>query len=133
MTATVSRTTELSWDAYWQWAGEPELGGIYTDTVSFWTDDNYKFTVSFRVGEGRTLGLLFAEVVTINPQFEMSKMHYCLGQFYRNSGAKVFAQFALDHFMQTETWSACPSFHCVDYIDGDPFTLSGDELVSDID
>lgn len=132
MTTTLA-PCKLSWDAYWQWDGEPEIGGIYTDTVSFYTDDNYKFTVSFRVGEGRTLGLLFAEVVTTNPQFEMSKMHYCLGQFYRNSGAKVFAQFAFDHFMQTETWSACPSFNCVDYINGDPFTLSGEEIVSDID
>ena len=132
MTTTLA-PRKLSWDAYWQWDGEPEIGGIYTDTVSFYTDDNYKFTVSFRIGEGRTLGLLFAEVITVNPQFETQTMHYCLGQFYRNSGAKVFTQFALDHFMQTETWSACPSFNCVDYIDGDPFTLSGDEIVSDID
>jgi hypothetical protein len=131
--ATATAPRQLSWDAYWQWAGEPEIGGIYTDTVSFHTEDNYKFTVSFRVGEGRTLGILFAEVVTVNPQFEMQKMHYCLGQFYKNSGAKVFAQFALDNFMQTESWSVCPSFQCVDYIDGDPFTLYGDEIISDID
>lgn len=130
---TTPAPCKLSWDTYWQWEGEPDVGGIYTDTVSFWTDDKYKFTVSFRVGEGRTLGILFAEVVTVNPQLEMRKMHYCLGQFYRNSGAKLFAQFALDHFIETETWSVCPSFHAVDYIDGDPFTLSGDEIVSEID
>lgn len=130
---TTTTPCKLSWDTYWQWEGEPDLGGIYTDTVSFWTDDKYKFTVSFRVGEGRTLGILFAEVVTVNPQLEMRKMHYCLGQFYKNSGAKLFAQFALDHFIETETWSVCPSFHAVDYIDGDPFTLSGDEIVSEID
>jgi hypothetical protein len=43
MAATLKRT-ELSWDAYWQWDGEPELGGIYTDTVSFWTEDTARTT-----------------------------------------------------------------------------------------
>jgi hypothetical protein len=130
MAATLKRT-ELSWDAYWQWDGEPELGGIYTDTVSIWTEDKYRFDLSFRVGEGRTHGILFGEVVTTNPQFEMTKLHYCFGQFYTNNGAKLFAQFALNHFIETETWSVCPSFEAVDYIDGDPFTLSGDEIVSE--
>jgi len=27
----------------------------------------------------------------------------------------------------------CPNFESVDYIDGTPYTLSGDEIVSDID
>ena len=45
---------KLEWTAYWQWDGEPEIGGIYTQEVTFYTDDNYRFTVSFRVGEGRS-------------------------------------------------------------------------------
>ena len=119
----------LSWDCYSQW-GEPELGGIYTDCVHFDTVDDYHFAVSFRVGDGRQLGLLFAEVVMVYPNIMTSKLHYCMGQFNTNKGAKLFAQFALNHFIETETWSVCPSFQCVDYIDGDPYTLGGDEIVS---
>ena len=130
MIATLSRYN-LSWDCYSQW-GEPELGGIYTDCVHFDTVDDYHFAVSFRVGDGRQLGLLFAEVVMIYPnRIDTSKLHYCMGQFNTNNGAKLFAQFALNHFIETETWSVCPSFECVDYIDGDPYGQTGDEIVSD--
>jgi hypothetical protein len=55
-----------------------------------------------------------------------------MGQFHTNKGAKLFAQFALNHFIETETWSVCPSFEAVDYIDGDPHTLGGDEIVSEL-
>ena len=130
MSVTLSRYN-LSWDCYSQW-GEPELGGIYTDCVHFDTVDDYHFAVSFRVGDGRQLGLLFAEVVMVYPNIMTSKLHYCMGQFNTNKGAKLFAQFALNHFIATETWSVCPSFQCVDYIDGDPYTLGGDEIVSDL-
>jgi hypothetical protein len=131
MTATLSRYN-LSWDCYSSWMPkDDEIGGIYTDSVHFDTVDDYHFAVSFRIGEGRQLGLLFAEVVMIYPnRIDTSKLHYCMGQFNTNKGAKLFAQFALNHFIETETWSVCPSFECVDYIDGDPHTLGGDEIVS---
>jgi hypothetical protein len=133
MIATLSRY-ELSWDCYSQWEPkDDDIGGIYTDSVHFDTVDDYHFAVSFRVGEGRTLGVLFCEVVMIYPnRIDTSKMHYCFGQFHTNKGAKLFAQFALNHFIETETWSVCPSFEAVDYIDGDPFTLTGDEIVSEL-
>ena len=133
MTATLSRY-ELSWDCYSQWEPkDDDIGGIYTDSVHFDTVDDYHFAVSFRVGEGRTLGLLFCEVVMIYPnRIDTGTLHYCMGQFYTNSGAKLFAQFALNHFIETEKWSVCPSFEAVDYIDGDPCTLGGDEIVSEL-
>jgi hypothetical protein len=132
MTATLSRYT-LSWDSYSSWApNDNEVGGIYTDSVHFDTVDDYHFAVSFRVGEGRQLGLLFAEVVMVYPnRIDTGKLHYCMGQFHTNKGAKLFAQFALNHFIETETWSVCPSFEAVDYIDGDPHTLAG-EIVSEL-
>lgn len=131
-TATATRYN-LSWDCYSQWMPkDDEIGGIYSNYVHFWTVDNYKFEVSFRIGEGRQQGLLFVEVNQTDPDFYVTKLHYCLGQFYKNSGAKLFAQFALNHFIETETWSVCPSFHAVDYIDGDPHTLMGEEIVSEL-
>jgi len=131
-TATLNRYT-LNWEAY---SSHPpandEIGGIYTDYVHFYAVGGYKFEVAFRIGEGRQLGLLFAVVIMTNDQGDDSRMHYCLGQFYKNSGAKLFAQFALNHFIETETWSVCPSFEPVDYIDGEPYTLGGDEIVSEL-
>ena len=133
MTATLSRYT-LSWDCYSQWMPkDDDIGGIYTDSVHFDTVDDYHFAVSFRVGEGRTLGILFCEVVMIYPnRIDTSKVLYAFGQFYANEGVKLFAQFALNHFIETETWSVCPSFQAVDYIDGEPHTLGGDEIVSEL-
>ena len=132
MIATLSRY-ELSWDCYSQWMPkDDEIGGIYTDYVHFWAVGNYKFEVAFRVGEGRTLGILFAEVNVTDPEFYTHKRHYAFGQFHTNKGAKLFAQFALNHFIETETWSVCPSFECVDYLNGDPHTLGGDEIVSEL-
>jgi len=131
MPAIASRYT-VNWNNGTQWASMPELGAIYSDPIQFWTVDNYRYTVTFHIGEGRTLGLLFAEVEQINPDFMSQTMHYCFGQFYSNSGASKFAQFAIDHFIETETWSVCPWFEAIDWIDGTPYTLTGDELVSDI-
>lgn len=111
---------------------DDEIGGIYTDYVHFWAVGNYKFEVAFRVGEGRTLGILFCEVNVTDSEFYTHKRHYAFGQFYTNKGAKLFAQFALNHFIETETWSVCPSFECVEYLNGDPHTLAGDEIVSEL-
>jgi hypothetical protein len=131
MPAITSRYT-VNWNNATQWASMPELGATYSDPIQFWTVDNYRYTVTFRIGEGRTLGLLFAEVEQINPDFMSQTMHYCFGQFYTNSGAFKFSQFAMDHFIETETWSVCPGLEAIDWIDGAPYTLTGDELVSDI-
>ena len=132
MTATLSRY-ELSWDCYSQWMPkDDEIGGIYSDYVHFHAVGDYKFEVAFRIGQGRQLGLLFCEVNVTEPDSYVTKRHYCFGQFYTNKGAKLFAQFALNHFIDTETWSVCPSFEPVDYIDGDPHTLEGNEIVSEL-
>ena len=132
MIATLSRY-ELSWDCYSSWMPkDTEIGGIYSNYVHFHAVGDYKFEVSFRIGEGRQLGLLFCEVNVTEPDSYVTKRHYCFGQFHTNKGAKLFAQFALNHFIETETWSVCPSFECVDYIDGEPYNLSGEEIVSEL-
>ena len=134
MTSTLSRYN-LEWSATrTQFCDDrlPDLGYIYTQDVTFYTVDNYRYTVSFDVGDGRRLGVLFVTVEQKDPQWHSQKLHYCLGQFYNNQGAIKFAQFALNHFIDTETWSVCPSFEAVDYIDGDPHTLAGDEIVSEL-
>lgn len=131
MSATLSRYT-LDWQNGTQWANMPELGDIYTDEVTFYTVDNYRYDVSFSVGSGRRIGILFVTVDQQDPQGYNSSMTYCLGQFYSNEGAMLFAQFALNHFIETEKWSVCPGFQYVDYIDGDPHTLAGDEIVSEL-
>jgi hypothetical protein len=128
MSVTLSRYN-LEWSPS---RGDEILDGgyIYTQEVTFYTVDNYRYVVSFNVDDGRRLGLLFATVEQKDPQGYSHTLNYCLGQFYNNQGAIKFAQFALNHFIETETWSVCPSFECVDYIDGDPHTLGGDEIVS---
>jgi hypothetical protein len=131
MNDTLSRYT-LNWQNGTQWENFPELGSIYTEEVTFYTVDGYRYNVSFLVNDGRQLGLLFVEVEQEDPQGYNQTLRYSLGQFYSNDGAIKFAQFALDHFIETETWSVCPSFQYVDMIDGDPFTLAGDEIVSEI-
>jgi hypothetical protein len=130
MTATLSRYN-LEWSAT-RGSEIPELGYIYTQEVTFYTVDGYRYDVSFDVGEGRRLGVLFVTVDQQDPQGYNQTMHYCLGQFYNNQGAIKFAQFALNHFIETETWSVCPSFEAVDYIEGEPPTLAGDEIVSEL-
>ena len=133
MPATLTAPYTLTWESYSQWApADNEIGGIYSNYVHFYAVGDVKFEVGFRVGEGRQLGLLFVTVVMSESGQFVNKIHYCLGQFYRNNGAKLFAQFALSHFIETETWSVCPSFQAVDYIDGDPYTLAGDEIVSEL-
>jgi hypothetical protein len=131
MPATLSRY-KLDWQNGTQWANFPELGDIYTDEVTFYTVDGYRYDVSFDVGSGRRLGVLFVTVDQQDPHGYNQTMHYCLGQFYNNQGAMLFAQFALNHFIETETWSVCPSFQAVDYIEGEPHTLGGDEIVSEL-
>jgi hypothetical protein len=136
VTATLSPVKsgryDLIWEAYWQWEGEPEVGGIYSHSVHFEALGDYKFEVSFRVGENQYLGILFVEVVITEPDRYVTRRNYYLGQFYTNAGAKKFAQFALNHFIETETWAVCPSFQPVDYINGEPYTMNGDEIVSEI-
>lgn len=131
MTATLSRYN-LNWVNGTQWENFPEIGSIYSEEVTFYTVDGYRYNVSFLVNDGRQLGLLFVDVEQEDPQGYSQTLRYCLGQFYNNPGAIKFAKFALDHFIETETWSVCPSFQYVDMIDGEPFTLAGDEIVSEI-
>jgi hypothetical protein len=130
MSATLSRYT-LEWSAT---RGDdiPDEGYLYTQEVTFYTVDNYRYVVSFNVDDGRRLGLLFATVEQKDPQGYSHTLNYCLGQFYTNAGAIKFAQFAFDHFVSEQNWKVCPSFEAVDYIDGEPYTLAGDEIVSEI-
>lgn len=130
MSVTLSKYT-LQWDSYSQFApDDDDIGGIYTQNVKFCAVGDYIFEVSFRVGQGRQLGILFCEVVITTPEKWVEKRHYAFGEFMTNKGAKLFAQFALNRFIESEKWDVCPSFEPVDYIDGDPYTLGGDEIVS---
>jgi hypothetical protein len=123
----------LQWENGTQWSQFPELGSIYSEEVTFFTIDNhYKYVVSFKVADGRRLGLLFVNVHAQDSDGYVQNMQYCLGQFYTNTGAIKFASFALGHFYDHENWAVCPGFQSVDHIDGDPFTLAGDEIVSEI-
>ena len=68
MTATLQRSKyALKWDSYSYFVtnDETETGGIYSQKVTIHAVGDYRFEVSFRVGDGRTLGILFAEVVMI--------------------------------------------------------------------
>ena len=131
---SMESTTVLTWRSYGSDSNEPKLGGIYSDTVRIHTDyDQYSFKVSFRLGEkGRDLGILFCTVKTYEDNNFVGEMNYCAGEFRTNEGAKLFSQFALNHFIETETWAVCPSFEPVDYIDGTPYFLNGDEVVSSL-
>jgi hypothetical protein len=123
----------LQWENGTQWENFPELGSIHSHEVAFFTVDNtYQYKVSFRVNDGRQLGLLFVDIKSQDCDGYGENRRYCLGQFYTNTGAIKFAQFALEHFYSAENWAVCPSFQYVDMIDGDPFTLAGDEIVSEI-
>jgi hypothetical protein len=123
----------LQWENATSWENFPELGSIYTEEVKFFAVDNaYQYTVSFSVNDGRQLGLLFVDIASQDCDGYSENRRYCLGQFYTNAGAIKFAQFALEHFYDHENWAVCPSFQYVDMIDGDPFTLAGDEIVSEI-
>jgi hypothetical protein len=133
MSATLSTYT-LQWDSYSYFApnNDTETGGIYSQKVKIYAVGGYTFEVEFRVGEGRTLGILFCKVTTIDDFNNVSELNYSFGEFNTNTGAMLFAQFALDRFIDTEKWDVCPSFEPVDYIDGEPYTLAGDEIVSTI-
>ena len=130
-TATASKYN-LVWDAYWSFDGMPELGGIYSNCVRVYQLEDWQFEVSFRMGEGRTLGVLFCQVVSSQAGKFVGKLQYSFGQFYTNEGAIKFAKFALANFIETEKWDVCPSFCAIDYIDGEPYTLTGDEIVSEL-
>jgi hypothetical protein len=127
----ISTNYKLVWDTY-HLTNEPAIGGIYSNTIKVYSLDNWLFEISFTVDQNRTLGLLFLSVTSSHKNKFIGKLHYCLGQFNNNTGAKLFSQFALDHFINTETWEVCPSFEPVDYIDGIPYTLFGQEIVSDL-
>jgi hypothetical protein len=131
MTATLSCPT-LQWENGTQWDNFPELGSIYTPEYKVF--DNYEgfYRLRFTVEDGRRMGLLFVEVESHDCDGYAHTLHYCLGQFYTNEGAIKFAQFAFDHFVSEQNWKVCPSFEAVDYIDGEPYTLAGDEIVSEI-
>ena len=132
MTATLS-SNQLQWDQTTQWANFPELGYIYTRTVTVEDDDQYSYKVAFHVSDvSRRLGMLFVEVKTIyltDTTFNPPTLNYCLGEFNTNKGAMKFAQFALDNFIEHKNWAVCPSFKYVDWIDGDPYDLTGNEIV----
>jgi len=129
VTRQLSKYT-LQWDSYGHELNDDDIGGIYTDYIHFDSVADYHFAVSFRVGEGRQLGILFSEVVITTPEKWVEKRHYAFGEFMTNKGAKLFAQFALNRFIESEKWDVCPSFEPVEYTDGDPYTLGGDEIVS---
>ena len=132
MTATLS-SHQLQWDQTTQWASFPELGYIYTQTVTVEDNDQYSYKVAFHVSDvSRRLGMLFVEVKTIyltDPTFSPPTLNYCLGEFNTNEGAMKFAQFALDNFVEHNNWAVCPSLICVDWVYGDPYDLAGDEIV----
>ena len=125
-------TRKIEWENGTQWANFPELGSIYTQSLLVFDEDEGKYNLSFHVGDGRRMGLLFAEVESYDCDGYSHTLNYCLGQFYTNEGAIKFAQFAFEHFCSEFNWKVCPSFECVDYIDGEPYTLAGDEIVSEI-
>jgi hypothetical protein len=128
MTATLS-SHQLQWDQTTQWANFPELGYIYTQTVTVEDDDKYSYQVAFHVSDVlRRLGMLFVEVKTIH-ETDSQTLNYCLGEFNTNKGAMKFAQFALDNFIEHKNWAVCPSFKYVDWVGGDPYDLAGDEIV----
>jgi hypothetical protein len=133
--ATFVRTSAaatLQWENGTQWENFPELGSIYTQEYKVSNDDEGFYRVSFTVEDGRRTGLLFVDVESHDCDGYAHTTHYCLGQFHTNQGAIKFAQFAFEHFIETETWSVCPSFEPVDYIDGEPYTLRGEEIVSEL-
>ena len=125
-------TRKIQWENGTQWANFPELGSIYTQSMLVFDEYEGKYSVSFSVGEGRRIGMLFVEVESYDCDGYAHTLNYCLGQFYTNEGAIKFAQFAFEHFNEEFNWKVCPSFQAVDYIDGEPHTLGGDEIVSEL-
>jgi hypothetical protein len=118
----------LNWYQTTQWANFPTLGEIYSDTYQLIIKDD-KYEIEFRIGDNRTLGLLFVSVKSTFDYAYQGELNYCLGQFNFNTHAMKFAEFALSHFIETQNWGVCPSFEAVDMFDGVPHTLGGDEIV----
>jgi hypothetical protein len=131
MTSTITAARTIEWDQSTPWDNFPELGSIYTQTLLVRNYDE-KYNVSFYVGDGRCLGLLFVEVESYDCDGYAHTLNYSLGQFTTNAGAIKFAQFAFEHFCEEFNWAVCPSFEPVEYIYGDPHTLTGDEIFSDL-
>ena len=132
VTRQLSKYT-LEWNSYSQFAPDAtpcRHGGIYTQKVKIYAVGDYTFEVEFKVGEWRTLGILFAKVTTIDNYNNVSELNYSFGEFRTDEGAMLFAQFALNRFIESERWDVCPSFQAIEYINGDPYTLSGDEIVT---
>ena len=131
MTATTPTFSkyQLQWDQTTQWNNFPELGSIYSQEVVIYAIGNVTFIVSFQVSDvSSRLGFLFAEVKMIDENKNQTEMHYCFGQFHTNLGAMKFAQFALNHFIEWENWSVCPNFTPIEWINGDPIDLAGNEI-----
>jgi len=121
----------LQWDQSTQWDNFPQLGSIYSQEVMINAIGDVTFIVSFHVSDvSSRLGFLFSEVKMIENGNE-SVMHYCFGQFHTNLGAMKFAQFSLNHFIEWEDWAVCPNFTPVDWINGDPIDLAGNEVCID--
>ena len=123
-------TTNLVWNLLGNY--EQTVGGIYSDTIKTSFRDGYVYDVSFTVGEGRELGLLFAKVVHNDRSAGSYELNYCFGEFRTNIGAMKFAEFTIKNFIETETWDVVGNFEPVDYIDGVPHYLDGTEVVSDL-
>ena len=85
MSATLSTYT-LQWDSYSCWApnDDTETGGIYTQKIKIYAVGDYTFEVEFRVGEGRTLGILFCKVTAIDNYNNVSELNYSFGEFMTN-------------------------------------------------
>ena len=130
MTATTPTLSkyELQWDQTTQWDNFPELGSIYSQEIVIHAIGDVTFIVSFNVSDVSTrIGFLFAEVKMIEFGID-NAMHYCFGQFHTNLGAMKFAQFALNHFIEWENWGVCPNFTPIEWINGDPIDLAGNEV-----
>jgi hypothetical protein len=125
-------TNILNWNNGTQWANEPNLGEIYADKYVHQFAD-YTYSFEFWVGDGRTLGILFVRTeFTIGDYTD--KVTYNFGQFHNNSGAKKFAQFALNDFIESFSWESVPSLQVVETHDngGPLFYLNGEEVLSTI-
>jgi hypothetical protein len=122
----------LAQSLVWNYLNNQEqiVGGIYSNTIRT-TFDDFQYYLTFTVGSGRELGILFVkvEMTSVAPTNECN---YYLGQFKTNGGAMKFAEFALKNFIETETWDVVGNFEPIDYIDGVPYFLDGTEVVSDI-
>ena len=131
---TSSKTNRylLEWNHSTPWNKPPELGGVYSQTVTIHAVGETTFKISFQVSDTiLTLGALFCTVEQFNSQGDHGVLHYFMGDFYSNLGAMKFAQFALEHFIEWENWSVCGSFEPMEWINGSPTSImTGEEIVT---